>query len=99
MCALIVCLVYFSVCSVVIRALFVCFMHFGALYVMFPETLKQAYLSNQLSVRDEPKNTLYRRRYVTICAIFDSPDLLAEEAVAGSKHVAPPVLGGPPIKN
>jgi hypothetical protein len=70
---------------------------------MFPETLKRAYLSNQLSVRDEPKNTLYttvyRRRYVTICAIFDNPDLLAEEAVAGSKHVAPPVLGGSPIKN
>ncbi len=66
---------------------------------MFTETLKWAYLSNQLSVRDEPKNTPYRRRYVTICAIFDSPDLLAEEAVAGSKHVAPPVLEGPPIKN
>ena len=66
---------------------------------MFTETLKRAYLSNQLSVRDEPKNTLYRRLYVTICAIFDNPDLLAEEAVAGSKHVAPPVLGGPLIKN
>jgi hypothetical protein len=35
MCALIVCLVYFSVCSVVIRALFVCFMHFGALCVLW----------------------------------------------------------------
>ena len=67
---------------------------------MFTETLKRAYLSNQLSVRDdEPKNTLYRRRYVTICAIFDGPDLLAEEAVAGSKHVAPTFLGGPSIKN
>ncbi len=33
---------------------------FGALWC--PETLKWAYLGNQLSLRDEPKNTFYRRR-------------------------------------
>ncbi len=38
-----------------------------------PETLKWAHLSNQLSVRDEPKNTFYRRRWPTDRAIFFGP--------------------------
>ena len=44
---------------------------FGALWC--PETLKWAYLGNQLSVRDEPKNTFYRRRWPTDRAIFYGP--------------------------
>ena len=68
-------------------------------HFMFPKTLKQAYLGNQLSVRDEPKNKLYTRRWVTICAILYDSDLLSEEVAAGSKHLAHPVLGASPIKN
>ena len=66
---------------------------------MFPETLKQAYLGNQLSVRDEPKNTLYMRRWLTIRAILYDSDLLSAEVAAGSEHLAHPVLGASPIKN
>ena len=50
---------------------------FGALWC--PETLKWAYLGNQLSVRDEPKNTFYRRRWPTDRAIFMPPGPLIKK--------------------
>ncbi len=52
MCALIMCLVYFSVCSVVIRALLCVYVLWCTLcslvHFMLPETLKRAYLSNKI---------------------------------------------------
>ncbi len=44
---------------------------FGARWC--PETLKWAYLGNQLSVRDEPKNTFFRQRWPTNRAILYGP--------------------------
>ena len=65
-------------------------------HFMFPETLKQAYLGNQLSVHDEPKNKLYTRRWVTICAILYDSDLLSEEVADGSEHLAHQVVAAAP---
>ena len=68
---------------------------FGALWC--PETLKRAYLGNQLSVRDEPKNTFYRRRWPTDRAIFYAPRTPDKKVAACWKSITP-FFGATPNK-
>ena len=69
---------------------------FGALWC--PETLKWAYLGNQLSVRDEPKNTFYRRRWPTDRAIFYGPRTPDQKVAACWKSITHPFSERHPTK-
>ncbi len=73
------------------------FLIFAALWC--PETLKWAYLGNQLSARDEPKSTVYRRRVPTDRAIFYGPRIPDKKIAACSKRIAPPFSERHPTKH